>query len=64
MIARSRLPNCRPSITFNFQCGPHTYTATVSYFPGTDQLAEIFSAMAAQAVTLMRRRKILRSSPA
>ena len=42
MIARSRLPNRRPSITFNFQCGPHTYTATVSYFPGTDQLAEIF----------------------
>ena len=42
MSKRSRLPNRRPSLTFNFQCGPHHYTATVSYFPGTDQLAEIF----------------------
>ena len=39
---RQRLPNRRPSITFNFQCGRHVYTATISYFPGTDRLAEIF----------------------
>ena len=42
MTDRKRLPNRRPSITFGFQCGPHRYTATVSYFPGTDRLAEIF----------------------
>ena len=41
-MSRLRLPNRRPSTTFNFKCGPHHYTATVSYFPGTDQLAEIF----------------------
>jgi hypothetical protein len=41
-IARQRLPNRRASETFGFQCGPHQYTATISYFPGTDQLAEIF----------------------
>jgi hypothetical protein len=40
--ARSRLPNRRASISFNFECGPHSYIATVSYFPGTHDLAEIF----------------------
>src|SRR4029077_17567408 len=40
--ARSRLPNRRASTSFNFECGPHSYIATVSYFPGTDHLAEIF----------------------
>ena len=40
-MSRLRLPNRRPSTTFNFKCG-RTTTATVSYFPGTDQLAEIF----------------------
>jgi hypothetical protein len=42
MTARQRLANRRPSTTFSFECGPHRYTATVSYFPGTSQLAEIF----------------------
>ena len=42
MTMRRRLPNRRASITFEFRCGPHHYTATISYFPGTDQLAEIF----------------------
>jgi hypothetical protein len=42
MTARQRLPNRRASTTFSFSCGPHRYTATVSYFPGTDRLAEIF----------------------
>jgi hypothetical protein len=40
--ARERLPNRRTSTTFDFQCGPHRYTATVAAFPGTDKLAEIF----------------------
>ena len=42
MNARLRLPNRRASETFAFDCGPHRYIATVSYFPGTDRLAEIF----------------------
>ena len=42
MSERQRLPNRRASTTFLFDCGPHRYTATISYFPGTDQLAEIF----------------------
>jgi hypothetical protein len=42
MSERRRLNNRRPSISFNFECGRHSYTATISYFPGTDQLAEIF----------------------
>ncbi len=42
MSLRRRLPSRRASWTFNFDCGPHRYTATVSYFPGTDQIAEIF----------------------
>src|SRR5262245_823239 len=41
-MTRARLPNRRACFTFNFECGPHSYTATVSYFPGTDDLAEIF----------------------
>ena len=41
MAERQRLPDRRESLTFNFECG-HRYTATVSYFPGTNQLAEIF----------------------
>jgi hypothetical protein len=40
--SRQRLPNRRASTTFDFECGPHHYTATVAYFPGTDKLAEIF----------------------
>jgi hypothetical protein len=42
MTARTQLPNRRASTTFCFDCGPHHYVATISYFPGTDQLAEIF----------------------
>jgi hypothetical protein len=42
MTARRRLPNRRASLTFNFVCGKHEYTATISFFPGTNQLAEIF----------------------
>lgn len=42
MSERNRLPNRRASSTFCFDCGPHRYTATISYFPGTDRLAEIF----------------------
>jgi len=40
--SRQRLPNRRFSETFNFECGPHSYVTTISYFPGTDRLAEIF----------------------
>jgi hypothetical protein len=39
---RQRLPNRRPSISFNFECGVHSYVATISFFPGTDRLAEVF----------------------
>jgi hypothetical protein len=39
--SRSRLPNRRASTSFKFECGPHSYVATVSYFPGTHHLAEI-----------------------
>ena len=42
MSARQRLPNRRPSFSFNFNCGAHQYIATVSYFPGSDRIAEIF----------------------
>src|SRR5262245_10862828 len=42
MSERRRIDNRRASLTFNFVCGRHEYTATVSYFSGTDQLAEIF----------------------
>jgi hypothetical protein len=40
--ARERLPARRSSETFSFECGPHRFIATVSYFPGTNRLAEIF----------------------
>jgi hypothetical protein len=42
MTDRERLPTRRGSMTFGFDCGPHRYVATVSYFPDTDRLAEIF----------------------
>ena len=42
MSERRRLENRRASTTFAFECGPHSYVATISYFPGTDRLAEIF----------------------
>ena len=41
-MTRQRPPDRRESMTFNFVCGPHHYVATYSFFPGTDQLAEIF----------------------
>ena len=41
MSARERLANRRGSETFSFECGRHRFTATVSYFPGTNRLAEI-----------------------
>jgi hypothetical protein len=42
MSARRRLANRRASETFTFECNGHRFVATVSYFPGTNQLAEIF----------------------
>jgi len=39
---RQHLPNRRRAESFNFQCGGHNYTPTIGFFPGTDQLAEIF----------------------
>jgi hypothetical protein len=42
MSPRERLPNRRGSVTFAFDCGPHRYVATISFFPGTDRLAEVF----------------------
>jgi hypothetical protein len=42
MSERQRLPARRSSETFSFQCGPHRFVATVSYFPGTNRIAEIF----------------------
>ena len=42
MSPRTQLPNRRASTTFAFQCGPHNYVATVSCFPDTDRLAEVF----------------------
>src|SRR6188472_3749208 len=41
-MKRARLPNRRASESFEFQCGSHCYIATISLYPGTDQLAEIF----------------------
>jgi hypothetical protein len=41
MTARARLATRRPSTSFAFACGPYHYVATISYFPGTNQLAEI-----------------------
>ena len=40
--SRQRLPNRTPSLSINFECGPHSYVATISYFPGTHRLAEVF----------------------
>ena len=42
MSGRERLTNRRASETFAFDCGPHRYVATVSFFPSTDRLAEVF----------------------
>ena len=39
---RQRLPNRRASEIFSFECGSHRFVATISYFPGTNRLAEIF----------------------
>jgi hypothetical protein len=39
---RQRLPNRRASTSFNFECGVHSYVATVSFFPGTNRLVEVF----------------------
>jgi hypothetical protein len=40
--SRIRLPNRRNSFTFEFSCNSLNYRATISYFPGTNELAEIF----------------------
>jgi hypothetical protein len=40
--SRQRLPNRRNSLTFEFQCNLLNYRATISFFPGTNELAEIF----------------------
>jgi hypothetical protein len=40
-ISRKRLPNRRASTTFEFECGPHCYIATISHSPN-GELAEIF----------------------
>jgi len=42
MTARERLPNRRASFNFNFNRGTHQCIATISYFPGSDRIAEIF----------------------
>jgi len=42
MTDRRRLPNRRASESFTLQVAGLKYTATVSYFPGTNELAEIF----------------------
>ncbi len=42
MTERCRLPNRRASESFTLEVVGLKYVATVSYFPGTDQLAEIF----------------------
>jgi hypothetical protein len=41
MTARTRLPNRRGSVSFNFQCGSFAYVATISRFDD-GRLAEIF----------------------
>jgi hypothetical protein len=40
--SRQRLPQRRASTTFDFRCNGLDYTASVSFFPGTDRLAEVF----------------------
>ena len=42
MSERRRLPNRRGSTTFDVVVANLKYTATVSFFPGTDQIAGIF----------------------
>ena len=41
-VLRTRLANRRATETFGFRCNNLDYSATISYFPGTNQLAEIF----------------------
>jgi hypothetical protein len=42
MSERARLPNRRASITLDVVVANLKYTATISFFPGTNQIAEIF----------------------
>jgi hypothetical protein len=42
MSTRRRLESRRASTTFAFECGPHSYVATISYFSNTGCLAEVF----------------------
>jgi hypothetical protein len=42
MTARRRLPQRRASESFNLEVAGLKYVATISYFPGTNELAEIF----------------------
>jgi hypothetical protein len=42
MTARVRLSDRRASWTFDLDCNGLHYTATVSFYPGTSRLAEIF----------------------
>jgi hypothetical protein len=39
---RRRLPNRRASLTFPFEHGSHRFVASISYFPNSGELAEIF----------------------
>jgi hypothetical protein len=41
-VIRRQLPGRRASETFSFRSNNLNYSATISYFPGTNQLAEIF----------------------
>jgi hypothetical protein len=41
-VTRRQLPGRRASETFSFRSNNLNYSATISYFPGTNQLAEIF----------------------
>jgi hypothetical protein len=42
MIERVRLPDRRSSQNLSFEVDGLRFTATVSFFPGTDRLAEVF----------------------
>jgi hypothetical protein len=42
MTSRRRLANRRCSESFNLEVAGLGYVATISYFPGTNELAEIF----------------------
>ena len=55
---RQRLPNRRASTTFSFEVGGLRYIATVSFFPGTDRLAEIFLGNGRAAATLTPQQRI------